>query len=91
MRTFLIITALLGIMLQAGCAALSTEESTPPFGSSVRMAVRSQTAYPDAGSDEPVIGLDGRYAQKVAERYIAGPKEKDSKSGGGNVSLVEGK
>jgi len=91
MRTILIITALMGIMLQAGCAASSTAESTPPFGSSVRMAVRSQTAYPDAGSDDPVMGLDGRYAQKVAERYVAGPKSKDSQPGGGSVSIIEGK
>lgn len=87
MQNFLIYLAIVGIMLQAGgCASvfpeslgLSTEtvETTPPFGSSVRMAVKSQTAYPEAGqTDTPVIGLDGRYAAKVAENYNNGPRDK---------------
>ncbi|WP_319581739.1 hypothetical protein [uncultured Pseudodesulfovibrio sp.] len=78
MRNILIYIALLGIMLQAGCGTMFQSESgTPPFGSSVRMAVASQTANPDAGGDAPVVGLDGEYANALMTKYQAGPSKSD--------------
>jgi hypothetical protein len=91
MQNFLIYLAMVAIMLQAGgCTSflpeslnMSTEtvETTPPFGSSVRMAVKSQTAFPEAGQDDaPVVGLDGRYAAKAAENYNNGPRDKTERN-----------
>jgi uncharacterized protein YceK len=91
MQNFLIYLAIVGIMLQAGCSAISPKESTPPFGSSVRMAVASQTANPEAGSDAPVVGLDGKYAASAAEKYQAGPKEKSDRDFGSIFGVVEAK
>lgn len=74
MQNILIYIAMVAIMLQAGCGTMFDGQSgTPPFGSSVRMAVASQTANPDAGTDAPVVGIDGRYAEAVVNRYQAGP------------------
>ena len=90
MQNILIYLAIVGIMLQAGCGTMfESAHTTPPFGSSVRMAVVSQTANPEAGSDAPVVGLDGRYAAAVGDKYQAGPGEK----GGGkseSSGLAEG-
>lgn len=65
------------IIAQAGCSPLiQHEESTRPFGSSVRLAVQQQIVNPEAGSDAPVVGLDGRYAASVAGAYQEGPRTK---------------
>ncbi|QJB55237.1 hypothetical protein [Pseudodesulfovibrio sp. zrk46] len=76
MKNMLIHLALIGIMLQAGCsiAQVDHKESTLPFGSSVKLAISQQTLNPEAGTDAPVVGIDGRYAQKVAEKYNEGPR-----------------
>lgn len=78
MQNMFVYFALTAIMLQAGCGLtqIQHEESTIPFGSSVRLAVKQQTLNPEAGGDAPVVGLDGRYASKVAEKYHEGPKTK---------------
>lgn len=90
MQNLLIYVALVGIMLQAGCGAMfKTEETTPPFGSSVTMAIRSQIANPEAGTDAPVVGIDGRYAAKVAEKYQSGPREKQDRQSGSQFGVVE--
>ncbi|OIQ50678.1 hypothetical protein BerOc1_02619 [Pseudodesulfovibrio hydrargyri] len=92
MRNILIYLAMVGIMLQAGCGTMfQSRESTPPFGSSVRMAVADQTANPEAGSDAPVVGLDGRYAAKVAEKYHDGPKKESERKFGSIFGVVEPK
>jgi uncharacterized protein YceK len=92
MQNVLIYIAIIGIMLQAGCGAMVTpDETTPPFGSSVNMAVRSQIANPEAGTDAPVVGLDGRYAAKVAEKYQNGPIEKAERQTGSHFGVVEEK
>jgi uncharacterized protein YceK len=88
MQNILIYIALLGIMLQAGCGTMFQNESgTPPFGSSVRMAVAGQTVNPEAGGDTPVVGLDGRYADAVMERYQAGPDASE----GSDEGTISGK
>lgn len=76
MRNVLIYTGLVWIMLSAGCSMtqIEHEESTIPFGSSARLAVRQQILNPEAASDAPVVGLDGRYAAKIAEKHLEGPK-----------------
>ncbi|MCJ2164426.1 MULTISPECIES: hypothetical protein [unclassified Pseudodesulfovibrio] len=91
MQNFMIYLAIVGIMLQAGCGAIFPKESTPPFGSSVRMAVASQTANPEAGSDALVVGLDGKYAAAAAEKHQAGPKEKSERNFGSIFGVVEDK
>lgn len=91
MQNLLIYIAIVGIMLQAGCGTMfEAEETTPPFGSSVRMAVRSQTVNPEAGTDAPVVGLDGRYAAKVVEKYQSGPIDKAERQTGSTFGVVEG-
>ncbi|WP_319542324.1 hypothetical protein [uncultured Pseudodesulfovibrio sp.] len=91
MQNFLIYLAIVGIMLQAGCGTMyQAEQTTPPFGSSVRMALKSQTANPEAGSDAPVVGIDGKYAAKAAEKYQAGPKEKEQRESGSTFGVVGG-
>jgi len=90
MQNFLVYLAIVGIMLQAGCGSMyEVDETTPPFGSSVRMALESQTANPEAGSDAPVVGIDGKYAAKAAEKYQAGPKEKKERASGSTFGVVE--
>ena len=90
MQNLLIYLAMVGIMLQAGCGTMfEAEETTPSFGSSVTMAIRSQTANPEAGTDAPVVGLDGRYAAKVAEKYQSGPVEKTERQTGSAFGVVE--
>ena len=66
----------IGFLSQAGCSLVQVqhEESTVPFGSSVKLAIRQQTLNPEAGGDAPVVGLDGRYAATVADTYYEGPK-----------------
>ena len=86
MRNILIYIAMVGIMLQAGCGTMfEAERSTPPFGSSVRMAVAGQTVNPEAGGDAPVVGMDGEYAAAVTDRYRKGPSGSE-KSGASAVS-----
>lgn len=79
------------IVLQAGCSPLiQHEESTRPFGQSARMALHQQILNPEAGTDAPVTGLDGRYASSVAEKYQAGPVT-ESKDGMSISEIVIGK
>lgn len=76
MRTIAMTCAVaLGLMLP-GCSMTQVEhhESTLPFGSSARLAKRQQILNPEAASDAPVVGLDGRYAATIAEKHYAGPK-----------------
>ena len=90
MQNLLIYLAMIGIMLQAGCGTMyEAKETTPPFGSSVTMAIRSQTANPEAGTDAPVVGLDGRYAAEVADKYHSGPVEKAERQTGSAFGVVE--
>lgn len=77
MKNLIVYAAIVGIMLQAGCGNLVThEETTPPFGSSVRLAVSQQIADPKPASDAPVAYKDGRYAAAVAKKYQEGPQTK---------------
>jgi len=90
MQNLSIYAAIICIMLQAGCAVMiDHEESTVPFGSSTRLAIRQQTLNPEADSDAPVVGLDGRYAAKVAEKYNEGPRT-DPKDGQSVSEIVIG-
>lgn len=75
MNNLIVYALLFGIMLQAGCSPLiQHDESTRPWSSAARQAMRQQIANPEAGTDAPVVGLDGRYASKVAEVYMEGPR-----------------
>lgn len=90
MQNILVYIFILGIMLQAGCGTMfKAEETTPPFGSSVKMAVSMQTYNPEAGTDAPVVGLDAKYGAKVAEKYHEGPKKKKERGFGSIFGVVE--
>lgn len=92
MQNFFIYLAILLIMLQAGCSPLIThEESTLPFGSSVKLAVSQQILNPEAGTDAPVIGLDGRYAAEVAKKYQEGPKTKPESGQSVSETIINSK
>ena len=92
MQNILIYLAMIGIMLQAGCGTMfQTAETTPPFGSSVRMAVASQTANPEAGTDAPVVGLDGKYGAAMMDKYHEGPRPKEERDTGSIFGVVESK
>ncbi|MGL1862713.1 MAG: hypothetical protein OCC46_09360 [Pseudodesulfovibrio sp.] len=87
MQNIFIYLAIACIMLQAGCGTMvQHEESTRPFGSSVRLAVQQQIYNPEAGTDAPVVGLDGRYAAEVATTYQEGPRTEASDG----MSISEG-
>ena len=90
MKRFMIFFALMGMVLQAGCGtAFIAEETTPPFRSSVNCAIMSQTVNPEAGSDDPVVGMDGVYGSKVMTNYQAGPKKKESGGSGSTAVIME--
>lgn len=92
MKTLLVYTAILGIMLQAGCTTLvQHEESTRPFGSSARLAVRQQIYNPEAGGDAPVVGLDGRYAATVHKKHLEGPVTKAEEGMSVSEIIIGGK
>lgn len=86
MQNLMIYLALVGIMFQAGCVTVvNQEETTPPFGSSVRMAVENQTVNPDAGGDEPVVGMEGKKAARVLKGYRGGATDSGKVSKGGDT------
>ncbi|EGB16157.1 hypothetical protein DND132_2954 [Pseudodesulfovibrio mercurii] len=90
MRNIMICTAMLGVMLLAGCGTLfEGKQSTPEFGSSVHMAVAGQTANPEAGGDAPVVGLDGKYAAEAMKKYQKGPREKSDAKTESTFGVVE--
>jgi hypothetical protein len=67
---------LLTLAMASGCVKNNEE----PMGASVRQAIASQTLNPDAGGVEPVEGMDGRTAVRVAESHESsfGGEEKGS-------------
>jgi hypothetical protein len=91
MKNLIVYTAILGIMLQAGCSVLQVqhEESTVPFGSSTKLAISQQILNPEAGGNAPVVGLDGRYAETISNKYNEGPKNKTS--GAKDKSIIKAK
>lgn len=92
MQNIFIYIGMVAIMFQAGCGTMFDPESgTPAFGSSVRMAVAGQTVNPEAGTDAPVTGLDGRYAEAVVKRYHAGPAESEGSNGSQTTVITESK
>jgi len=94
MQNVLIYLAMIFIMLQAGCSFGSRigepSPGAPEFGSSVRMAVASQIVNPEAGSDAPVVGIDGKYAAAVAKKYQDGPKEPKERQARSIFGIVDG-
>ncbi|ADU63906.1 MAG: hypothetical protein KUA35_05855 [Pseudodesulfovibrio sp.] len=92
MRNMLVYAAVLGIMLQMGCSPLTRhEESAAPFGASVRQALNQQILNPEAGTDAPVVGLDGRYAAKVGTTYQEGPKTDSSEGQSVSEIIIQGR
>ncbi|WFS63202.1 hypothetical protein LF599_03290 [Pseudodesulfovibrio thermohalotolerans] len=93
MKNIIIYLGMIAIMLQAGCGTMfEAEHTTPDFGSSVRGIMLSQTANPEAGQDDaPVVGLDGRYAAKVAENYNKGPRDKTERNRPSMFGVVDTK
>ncbi|MBU1247479.1 MAG: hypothetical protein KKB70_02175 [Proteobacteria bacterium] len=79
--TPLILSALL-IPFLTGCGTpLIQEQAVPAPGYSVRQAVAMQTLNPEAGGTEPVVGLDGKYAQQTMINYQEMPlPSKDAES-----------
>ena len=64
----ILILLLFTLVVATGCAKNKEE----PMGASVRQAVAAQTLNPDAGGVEPMEGMDGRTAVRVAESYESG-------------------
>lgn len=93
MQNLLIYITIIGIMFQAGCSIVQVqhEESSIPFGSSVKLAISQQTLNPEAGGDAPVVGLDGRYAAKVAGAYQEGPKTEAKEGQSVSETIIETK
>lgn len=95
MQNILIYLAMIFIMLQAGgCTTVlhhAEYSKTPAFGTSVRAAVAEQVANPDAGTDAPVVGIDGKYAAAAMDKYQKGPKEKKERAKGSMFGVVGGK
>lgn len=92
MQNILIYFGVIAIMLMSGCGSLyEAKHSTKPFGSSVRMAVASQTANPEAGSDAPIVGIDGKYAAAAAAKYQAGPIERKERESVSTFGVVDNK
>lgn len=92
MRNVLVYAAVLGIMLQMGCSPLTRhEESTAPFGTAVSQALNQQILNPEAGTDAPVVGLDGRYAAKVGTTYQEGPKTDSGEGQSVSEIIIQGR
>jgi len=93
MNNLIVYAILLGIMLQAGCSLIQVDhqESTVPFGSATRLAIRQQTLNPEAGGNAPVVGQDGRYAATVAETYYEGPKTEAKDGQSVSELIISGK
>ena len=95
MQNILIYLAMVFIMLQAGgCNTIlhhAEHSNTPAFGSSVRLAVSEQIANPEAGSDAPVVGIDGKYAAAAAAKYQKGPRKKEEAQGSSIFGIVDSK
>ncbi len=90
MGNLIVYLAVFAIMFQMGCSPMiSHEESTAPFGSSARLALSQQIYNPEAGTDAPVVGIDGRYAAKVGTTYQEGPKT-ESKTGQSVSEIIIG-
>ena len=67
-HSLMTIMLLLALCAAPGCATDARE----PMGASVRQAIAAQTLNPDAGGVEPVEGMDGRTAVRVAESHESG-------------------
>ncbi|MFH1915022.1 MAG: hypothetical protein ABIK45_12215 [Pseudomonadota bacterium] len=92
MRNIPVYLAIIGIMLQMGCGAMvQHEESTAPFGSSVHQAVAQQILNPGAGTDAPVVGLDGRYAAEVGAAYQEGPRTEPNSGQSVSEIIIQGR
>ncbi len=78
MKRYFLMTPLLllTLVMASGCVKNNEE----PMGIAVRQAIAAQTLNPDAGGVEPVLGMDGRTAIRVAESYESsfGGEEKGS-------------
>lgn len=90
MRRFILMSILTLFLATQGCspAQVQHRESTPAFGSSVRMAMENQILNPMPAGTEPVRGMDGKYAQKVIEKYQKGPTAEPQQSSS-KESLVD--
>lgn len=86
------LTVLLLFLATAGCsiAQVQHEESTPRFGSSVKMAVQDQTLNPLPAGTEPVRGMDGKYTQAVVDKYQKGPKPETKSKKTSVVDIIMG-
>ena len=70
-RHILTAVAAIGLCLAAGCSQVVPPgpETTPAFGSSVRMAKSRQIIDPDPVPTGPVLGLDGQKAKAAMDAY----------------------
>lgn len=92
MQNIIVYISLGLIMLTSGCGPqIQHNESTRPFGSSARLAMQQQILNPEAGTDAPVVGLDGRYAAEVAKTYQEGPQTEASDGMSVSESIIGGK
>lgn len=63
------IVAGLALLLGLGGCVSPTPMLDEHFGEAVRAARLAQTINPDAGRNDPIIGMDGVAAQRSIERY----------------------
>jgi type IV pilus biogenesis protein CpaD/CtpE len=68
--------AALAICPIPGCGSLAfTSHVEQHWGEAVQLNMGAMIANPEAGSAEPVEGLDPETAQHVADRYYSGQEE----------------
>ena len=69
-KHLIIITLILGLFICAGCATKSSSELTANWGTSLAEAQNQQILNHEASKNlDPVVGVDGKSAENILERY----------------------
>ena len=75
----IILACSITLLLFAGCSTQSTLDTN--WGSSFEAAKTNQIANPEASKNlDPVVGLDGQFAERTMESYRQGPDCGDQSS-----------
>ncbi len=73
-RTILTLGLAICLCAAMGCAELQPQQPENHFGESVRSFVHNQKLHPEPARPlDPVVGIDGRYAEKAMENYQNAP------------------
>jgi hypothetical protein len=72
--------AALGVCLIAGCGVFHPPSHVDQhWGEAVQLDMAAMVANPEAGSSEPVEGLDPETGQRVADRYYKGQEQQSAR------------